>query len=56
MPGEAAARVGQIKEPAHKDDFDEWLAGIFGYAFAYCLSGSPERAGSAGNRAKQLFM
>ena len=43
MPGEAAARVGQIKEPAHKDDFDEWLAGIFGYAFAYCLSGSQEQ-------------
>jgi len=26
VPGEAAAKVVQTKEPAHKDEFDEWLA------------------------------
>jgi hypothetical protein len=35
VPGEAAAKVVQTKEPAHKDDFDEWLARIICYAFAY---------------------
>ena len=28
VPGEAAAKVVQTKEPSHKDDFDEWLARI----------------------------
>ncbi len=34
VPGEAAAKVVQTKEPAHKDDFDEWLARIICYAFS----------------------
>ncbi len=34
MPGEAAAKVVQTKEPSHKDDFDEWLARIICYAFS----------------------
>ena len=34
VPGEAAAKVVQTKEPSHKDDFDEWLARIICYAFS----------------------
>jgi hypothetical protein len=34
VPGEAAAKVVQTKEPQHKDDFDEWLARIICYAFS----------------------
>ncbi len=34
VPGEAAAKVVQTKEPTHKDDFDEWLARIICYAFS----------------------
>jgi hypothetical protein len=34
VPGEAAAKVVQTKEPQHKDDFDEWLARIICFAFS----------------------
>ena len=34
VPGEAAAKVVQTKEPSQKDDFDEWLARIICYAFS----------------------
>ena len=35
VPGEAAAKVVQTKEPEQKNDFDEWLARIICYAFAH---------------------
>jgi hypothetical protein len=34
VPGEAAAKVHQTKEPEQKNDFDEWLARIICYAFS----------------------
>ncbi len=34
VPGDAAAKVVQTKEPEHKDDFDEWLARIICFAFS----------------------
>jgi hypothetical protein len=47
VPGEAAAKVVQTKEPQHKDDFDEWLARIICYAFSV----PPQWATKAMNRA-----
>jgi hypothetical protein len=47
VPGEAAAKVVQTKEPQHKDDFDEWLARIICFAFSV----PPQWATKAMNRA-----
>ncbi len=47
VPGEAAAKVVQTKEPQHKDDFDEWLARIICFAFSV----PPQWAVKAMNRA-----
>jgi len=37
VPGEAAARVHQTKEPGQKNDFDEWLARIVCFAAAWVV-------------------
>jgi hypothetical protein len=47
VPGEAAARVHQTKEPEQKNDFDEWLARIVCFAFSV----PPQWAVKAMNRA-----
>jgi hypothetical protein len=47
VPGEAAAKVVQTKEPQHKDDFDEWLARIICFTFSV----PPQWATKAMNRA-----
>ena len=43
VPGEAAAKVVQTKEPEQKNDFDEWLARIICYAFSRMIRKSGSR-------------